>query len=443
MRVIFLSPVGTIGGAETSLLGLITGLRRIVPGAQLRLVAGADGTLIERARTLGVEAETVALGQLLNLGDSQLGRMGCAGPAEKFRAILRNIGALPQFIQYTRKLRRMIMESRPDVVHSNGMKMHAISACSTPLDVPLIWQIHDYISSRTLMRSLLRGAMLRRPVLVGVSRSVAEDIHASLRCGPQRITSIYNSVDQQEFASAGPRADLDRLAGMAPAPAGTVRIGLVGTFARWKGHEVFLSALAAVPSEIPFRAYIVGAPLYATPNSQYSFEELKAKCHSLRIADRVAFTGHCDRTSEVYRALDIVVHASVAPEPFGMVLAEAMSTGTAIVTTAYGGAAELCSDGENCLVCRPGDSASMSRAIVDLCVNVELRRRLAEAGLARAPEWFSPERAAAAMIHVYLRAIDLKQRTTKWDGTKPANTALTPLKVENFMMQEVRQDRQS
>jgi hypothetical protein len=80
---------------------------------------------------------------------------------------------------------------------------------------------------------------------------------------------------------------------------------------------------------------------------------------------------------------------------------------------------------------------------VELSVNVELRRKLAQAGLARAPEWFSPERAAAAMIRVYLRAIDLRQGTAKWDGTKRAKNSLTPLKVENFMMQGVRQDRQS
>jgi glycosyltransferase involved in cell wall biosynthesis len=241
------------------------------------------------------------------------------------------------------------------------------------------------------------------------------------------------------FAVQGPRADLDGLAGVEPAPAGTIRIGLVGTFARWKGHDVFLSALAMIPREIQFRGYVVGAPAYATPHSQYSLEGLKTICKNLGIADRVAFTGFCHRTPEVYRALDIVVHASVAPEPFGMVLAEAMMTGTPIVTTASGGAAELCDHGENCLVCRPGDAASMSHAITTLCLNAELRRNLANAASGQAPQRFSPERAAASMMRMYQQASESTRKT----ATLPTNGSLSSPLLANLVAPEDRHERQS
>jgi glycosyltransferase involved in cell wall biosynthesis len=415
MKVVFLSAVGAIGGAETSLLGLMTGLRRGLPGIELQVIAGEDGPLMDSARALGAETTLAALGPLSRLGDWQFGNMNSGGSG-KIRAISGIAAALPRFLQYTARLKRLLAKAQPDIVHSNGMKMHVISALATPRGVPMVWHIHDYVGSRAVMRRLLRVAMLRRPFLVGVSESIVKDVAVSLSCPEGRVACIYNSVDAENFSTHGGSADLDSLAGVAPAPPGTARIGLVGTFARWKGHEVFLSALAAIPREIRFRAYVVGAPVYATPHSQYGVEELKSLCRGLGIADRVAFTGFCRETPEVYRALDIVVHASVAPEPFGMVLVEAMCAGTPVVTTACGGAAELCADSENCLVCAPGDAATMSQAILKLCLEPSLRRRLAAAALAKARRNFSPERAAAAMIRLYLRAIDLRRGGLKIAG---------------------------
>jgi glycosyltransferase involved in cell wall biosynthesis len=62
--------------------------------------------------------------------------------------------------------------------------------------------------------------------------------------------------------------DLDALAGLPPAPAGVVRVGLVATFARWKGHITFLEALSRLPESLPVRGYIIGGPVYETAGSR-------------------------------------------------------------------------------------------------------------------------------------------------------------------------------
>jgi glycosyltransferase involved in cell wall biosynthesis len=432
MKITFLSAVGTIGGAETSLLGLLMGLRRIAPEVRLQVIAGEDGPLLESVRTLGAEATVISLGSLSKLGDAQFGSLNGSGSSGKLQAILAFPAALPSFVEYARKLKWSLAQTQPDIVHSNGMKMHLISAVGTPSGVPVVWHMHDYVGSRTLMRRLLKIALLRRPWLVGVSRSVVKDLEASLPCLPERTTYVYNSVDSDKFSVDGVTADLDALAGITPALPGTIRIGFVGTFARWKGHAVFLKALAALSRAIRFRAYVVGAPVYATPHSQYDLEELKSICRSLEIEDRVAFTGFCGRTSEVYRALDILVHASVEPEPFGMVLLESMCAGTPVITTAYGGAAEICTDGENCLVCRPGDADSMAAAIVTLCRDPELRRRLASTALAQMPRRFHPEPAAAAIMHVYLRATAIQSRDARRARKQPRAAACLPFRQRIF-----------
>ena len=104
-----------------------------------------------------------------------------------------------------------------------------------------------------------------------------------------------HAVDLDRFAPFGDRVDLDALAGLPQAPAGTVRVGLLGTFARWKGHETFLRALAQLPQELPFRAYVIGDSLYQTEGSQYSADDLRQSVSALGLSGRVGFTGFIRR----------------------------------------------------------------------------------------------------------------------------------------------------
>jgi len=63
----------------------------------------------------------------------------------------------------------------------------------------------------------------------------------------------------------------------------------------------------------PAVIYIVGGPIYLTLGSQFSVAELRGRAAALKIAERVGFIGFQSRPADVYRALDIVVHASTRP----------------------------------------------------------------------------------------------------------------------------------
>ena len=75
---------------------------------------------------------------------------------------------------------------------------------------------------------------------------------------------------------------------------GVVRVGLVGTYAIWKGHILFLEAAARVLGRIPgdrVRFYVVGGAVYSTRGSQVAEEELRARAAALGIARDVGFVG--------------------------------------------------------------------------------------------------------------------------------------------------------
>jgi glycosyltransferase involved in cell wall biosynthesis len=214
---------------------------------------------------------------------------------------------------------------------------------------------------------------------------------------------VPNVVDTDEFSPGPGAADLDALAGMPAAPPGTARVGLVATYARWKGHLVFLEAAARLARERPglaARFYVVGGPVYQT-GAQFSAAELREQAAALGLAGSVGFVGFQERPAAVYRALDVVVHASTRPEPFGLVIAEAMACGRAVVAARAGGAAELFAPGEEALGVPPGDPAALAAAVAALAGDPDLGRRLGVAARAAAVRRFAQGRLGPQLRDAY------------------------------------------
>jgi len=235
------------------------------------------------------------------------------------------------------------------------------------------------------------------------SKSVAADLKT---LAPELyITPIYNAIDLTRFAPTGEQANLDALAGLSPACSDVVRVGLVATFARWKGHKVFLEALSKIPADAPVRGYIIGGPIYQTSGSQWSLEELRHEAGRLGLDGRVGFTGFVNDAAQAMRSLDIVAHTSVDPEPFGMTIVEGMACGRAVIACQAGGAAELFVDGENAVAHSPGDAAGLASQILRLARDPELRGRLGRAGRAEAERLYHDRRLAQELLGVYCRVL--------------------------------------
>jgi glycosyltransferase involved in cell wall biosynthesis len=113
---------------------------------------------------------------------------------------------------------------------------------------------------------------------------------------------------------------------------------------------------------LPIRWFIVGGPIYHTA-AQFTESELRQAAAEEGIADRVGWIPFTSDPDSIYRALDIVVHASTLPEPFGLTIAEAMACGRAVVVSRAGGAAELFSDGIDAVGATPGKSSELAQVI--------------------------------------------------------------------------------
>lgn len=400
MRIIFINPVGFIGGAERVLLTLLVALRSAEPELQLYLIVGTKGPLIQAVQNLGISVQLLKLPDSLNqLGDSRLS--GQSPWIKKVQLLLQSVTALPALLRYRRQLSLTIRDLRPDLVHSNGIKTHLLMALAAPKSVPVIWHIHDFYGVRPLITKALRWASNRATKGIAISQAVANDAKMALPQLPIQV--IYNAVDPQVF-SPSPLSTTLEPENLAARGNDSIRIGLVATYARWKGHDVFLEAAAQVvrqSPDLPVCFDIVGSPLYQTKGSQFSRQELEAIAATLQIANQVRFIDFQLDVASVYRTLDIVVHASTQPEPFGLTIVEAMACGKPAIVSQAGGATELFTPHHDAIGVQPGDVGALAAAMQFLLENPEHRDRLARNARETVLKQFNQERLGPQILSVY------------------------------------------
>ena len=397
MSILFLSPTGQVGGAEAALHEMLAGLREAHRSWSFGLVVGSEGPLVDRVRALGVFVEVLPFPPAL----ASLGDWGTrTGILSSLSLLARCAVAAWPTIVYLRQLRRLLRVHAPTVIHSNGLKMHLLAAWAKPNGTPVVWHFHDFAARRRLTSKLLRRSATGCSAIIANSKSVAQD--AKQVCGDAlAIHPVWNAVDLGRFSPVGPRVDLDALAQLPPADQHVVRVGLVATFARWKGHETFLEALSLLPASSPVRGYVIGGPVYDTTGSQVALDDLRERADSLRLGSRAGFTGFIADSSSAIRSLDIVVHASTDPEPFGLVIAEAMACGRAVVASRAGGAIELTDACEDAMTHTPGDARGLADRIQRLATDPALRDRLGAAGRVTAERCFTRSRMAAELTPIY------------------------------------------
>ncbi|HET8625082.1 MAG TPA: glycosyltransferase family 4 protein [Gemmatimonadales bacterium] len=236
--------------------------------------------------------------------------------------------------------------------------------------------------------------------IIAISDYVAGTL-ASAGIPRRRVVRIYDGIDLDAVRQAGcrPRADTrDQL----QVPADAYLILMAGNLKRWKGQHVLLNAISRLPPGLRSRCYtaLAGA---SPPEAAAYGAELRELAARYGIADRVLFLGPRGDVPALMTAADVVVHASTRPEPFGLVVVEAMALGRAVIASAAGGPAETVSPGTGELF-DPSRPEDLARTLERLLGDEPTRRRLGEAAAVRA-ETFSIQRNVAAIETVYAEVL--------------------------------------
>jgi glycosyltransferase involved in cell wall biosynthesis len=353
------------GGAELFLIDL---MRRIE--GDWRACFLTDGPAV---------AEVIALGRppiTLSAGKSMMSiRRGSS---------LRQItSALRDVLMVARELARHAQNY--DVICANTQKAFVVSALAAFLSrKPLVWILHDIMTDPSFSAPNRRAVALLARLFarrVAVNSEATGRAFTAIGGQPDKVRLVYNGFDTQAARTTGPkhsiaiREDL----GLSDAPL----VGLFGRLDRWKGQHVLLGALAQLDGT---QAILAGGALFGPGGYD---EELRALVTELGLTGRVRLLGHRADVPALMAAVDIVVHTSISPEPFGRVIVEGMLSERPVVATRGGGVDEIIKDGSNGLLVSPEDPAELAGAIQRLIDEPQLAVRLAAAGRADAAERFS------------------------------------------------------
>ena len=374
LRVVFVDHVARLSGGEIALLRLLPALMTEI---DVHVVLGEDGPLVERLRAKGISVEVLPLAPATRDLRKHTLKPGSVDAV-----------AAARVVPYIGRLARRIRAHRADLVHTNSLKAALYGGAAGRLArVPVIWHLRDRIADDYLPHS---AVMLVRAATRVLPTAVIANSRASLATVPrvERRRVVYNPIvpDTVELA----------LDAASTPHTGTV-VGVLGRLAPWKGQDVFLDAFARAFRGTDVRGHIIGSAMFGEDAYARGLEQ---RARRLGIADQVEFRGFREDVQAELAELDILVHCSVIPEPFGQVVIEGMAAGLPVIAANAGGPAELVTDGSDGILTAPGDAPALAEALLRLGGDPELRVTIGSAAARRSLE-FTPERTAERVLEVY------------------------------------------
>ena len=166
-------------------------------------------------------------------------------------------------------------------------------------------------------------------------------------------------------------------------------ISLVGRINSWKGQQLLLKSFnQLVKKHNNIKLVYLGS---APPNQEIFEIELKNQILEFGLEDKVVLIPFQKEIEKFWNAIDIAVVPSTEPEPFGMVVIEAMLAKKPVVASNHGGPTEIVLNNETGFLFEPNNASSLSDALEKLIKNEQLRVSFGRNGFDRVNNTFSLE----------------------------------------------------
>jgi glycosyltransferase involved in cell wall biosynthesis len=210
------------------------------------------------------------------------------------------------------------------------------------------------------------------------------------------LVTIHNGLDPEALVF---RVAPEALRAEYGLSAETPVVVMVGNIKGWKGQDTLVRAIDRVRRTCPaVRCLLVGD---TSPLDRAYDTTLRELVASLGLTEHIVFTGFQRHVADFMRMADVVVHASVLPEPFGRVILEAMACRKPVIGSRGGAIPEIVEEGETGLTFPPGDAEALAAALESLLADPARARRLGERGYDRLLAQFHIAQNVQATERVY------------------------------------------
>jgi glycosyltransferase involved in cell wall biosynthesis len=380
MKILCIDQTGQLGGGEIALLPWLKASRDDVT-----MLLFEDGPFRPLLESIGVPVYVLVSGAV----------------SSSFKSVRRESGlrSLASILPALFRLRAEVARiAGPfDLLYANSQKAFFVAALAKRRGQPLVWHLRDILTAEHFSPLMRRAAVWfgnRFATAILANSHATAEAWVAAGGDPGKVTVVHDGVSPEAFDKVDAATVAELRAGFGSAPV----VGLFGRLSHWKGQHILLEALASLPG---VHAILVGDALFG--EDAYA-EALKERVSQADLAGRVHFLGFRDDVPALMKSVDIVVHTSTAPEPFGLVIVEGMLAQKPVIATRAGGAIEIIADVQQGILIEPGSVTELKSAIESLLADPDRASRLALAGRRRAELVFSEEALIDGIQRELLRA---------------------------------------
>ncbi len=259
------------------------------------------------------------------------------------------------------RVRQWIHKNDFDVLHLHEPAIPSLSllACSIA-EGPMVGTFHAAAPRQKVafaIAPLLEPVIEKLRARIAVSEVARETL--TIHLDTDAIV-IPNGIAVEFFASAEPRKDWNK----------ELTLGFLGRFDEpRKGLELLLRALPSVVKALPNIRILIAGP-------GEGLELMQSVAPGLR--NRLEFLGRLsdEEKAQLLRSIQIYVAPNTGGESFGIILAEAMAAGAAIIASDLPAFVNVLGDGSYGLTFKNEDENDLARKIIELGKNHSLRKSL-------------------------------------------------------------------
>ena len=364
-------------------------------------------------RFISDDFETLLIGGLPEEGEAD--SLHIPGEYGVEPQILRELKRNPDFRsdrEAYRKIKEIIREFKPDIVHTHASKAGALGrraafACKVPVVVHTFHGhvFHSYFSPlKTMAFKLIERRLAKRSTgIIAISDIQKKELSSIHKiCSEKKIRVIPLGFDLEKF-----RINLEEKRKETRAKYGLqekeVAVAIIGRLAPIKNHDLFLKTVASLLEQgiTNARFFIVGDGELKDHVSAASTRINK------QFGEKIVLTSWIRDIATFNAGMDIICLTS-NNEGTPVSLIEAQACNVPVITTDVGGVRDIVAEGHTGYIIPKDDPKQFAEKLGLLIENEEIRRKMSQNGWDFVREKFNYTRLAADMEKYYRELLDRK-----------------------------------